>query len=65
MLRSGNILYLIGLKLGKDAGAAMEQINLKDYAERFALCSLPIVKVGSRFDREKRTIADWKIEQIG
>ena len=59
---SENTLYLIELKLGKDAGAAMEQINLKDYAERFALCSLPIVKVGISFDREKRTIAGWKIE---
>lgn len=65
MLRSRNTLYLIELKLGKDAGVAMGQINLKDYAERFALCGLPIVKVGVSCDREKRTIADWKIEQIG
>ena len=41
----------------------MNQINLKDYAMRFALCGLPIVKVGIGFDSERRTIKDWKIER--
>ena len=41
----------------------MNQIDLKQYSERFALCGLPIVKVGINFDREKRTISDWRIEQ--
>ena len=62
VMRSGNTLYLMELKIDKDADAAMGQINLKDYAERFALCGLPVVKVGISFDREKRTISDWKIK---
>ena len=33
----------------------MEQIDLKDYPERFALCGLPVVKVGINFSTEKRT----------
>ena len=40
----------------------MEQINLKNYSSRFALCKLPVVKVGINFDSKKGTIEDWKIE---
>ena len=61
VLRTSTTLYLIELKLDKSADDAIEQINLKNYAERFALCGLPIVKVGINFDSEKGTIEDWKI----
>ncbi|MDD7620636.1 MAG: PD-(D/E)XK nuclease domain-containing protein, partial [Prevotella sp.] len=50
------------LKLNKSAVAAMRQINLKDYASRFSLSGLPVVKVGISFDSERRTIGEWKIE---
>ena len=56
-------LYLFELKLNKSAEAAMKQINLKDYAKKFALCGLPIVKVGISFDPEKRTIGEWQTER--
>ena len=62
VLRTSTTLYLIELKLDKSADEAMGQINLKNYAERFALCGLPIVKVGINFDSKKGTIGDWKIE---
>ena len=61
VMRSANTLYLFELKLDKDAAAAIEQINLKDYASKFSLCGLPIVKVGINFDSERRTITDWQI----
>ena len=32
------------------------------YTSKFALSGLPIVKVGTNFDPERRTIGDWKIE---
>ena len=41
----------------------MEQINLKNYPERFAQCGLPVVKVGINFDSERHTLGDWKIEK--
>ena len=63
VLRTADTLYLVELKLDQTAEAAMQQIDLKNYPERFALCGLPIVKVGINFDREKRTISDWRIEQ--
>ncbi len=61
VLQTKTTLYIIELKLDKDATAAMEQINLKDYASKFSLCGLPIVKVGINFDSERRTITDWQI----
>ena len=55
-------LYLIELKLNKDAQTALQQINLKQYDQRFALCGKPIVKVGVNFDSAKGNIEDWVIE---
>ena len=52
---------MIEQKLNKSADTAMRQIDLKDYPSRFALCGLPIVKVGINFDSERKTIGDWKI----
>ena len=64
VMRSLSALYVIELKLDKSADAAMDQINLKNYPERFALCGLPMVKVGINFDSERRTLGDWKIEIV-
>ena len=55
-------IYLLELKLNKDAQTAMQQINLKHYRERFSLSSLPVTKVGVNFDIEKGNITDWVIE---
>ena len=55
-------LYIIELKLNKDAQAAMRQINLKDYRQRFALSGRPITKVGINFDSTQGNITDWVIE---
>ena len=55
-------LYVVELKLNKSAQAVMQQINLKNYRQRFALCGLPITKVGINFDSTQGTIEDWVIE---
>ena len=62
VLKTRSKLYLIELKLDRSADKAMEQINLKNYSSRFALCKLPVVKVGINFDSKKGTIDSWKIE---
>jgi len=62
VLRTQTTLYIIELKLNKNAATAMRQINLKDYPSRFALCGLPIVKVGINFDSERKTIGKWEIK---
>ena len=63
VMRTRTTLYVMELKLGTDAEAAMQQIDLKQYSERFALCGLPVVKVAVSFDRERHTISDWKIRK--
>ena len=62
VMRTATTLYVIELKLNSSADNAVRQIDLNDYPSRFALCGLPIVKVGINFDGEKRTVDDWKIE---
>ena len=61
VMRTQKALYLFELKLNKNAQTAMNQIDLKDYASKFSLTGLPIVKVGINFDSERRTISDWKM----
>ena len=61
VMRTAHTLYIIEVKLNKSAAEAMQQIDLKHYDERFALCGLPVVKVGVNFDGEKHTLRDWVI----
>lgn len=61
VMRTRSTLYIIEVKLNKEADAALKQIDLKNYAERFALCKLPVVKIGVSFDSEKHTLKEWKI----
>ena len=62
VMLTDDTLYLIELKLNRDAHTAMQQINLKRYDRRFALCGKPVVKVGINFDTTKGNIDDWVIE---
>ena len=62
VMRTATTLYIVELKLNQSAEAAMQQIDLKNYPERFALCGLPMVKVGINFDMERHTLKDWMIE---
>ena len=55
-------LYLIELKLNQSAQAAMQQINLKNYRQRFALSGKPVTKVGVNFDSTQGNITGWVIE---
>ena len=61
VMRTATTLYVVELKLNQSAEAAMQQIDLKNYPERFALCSLPVVKVGINFDMERHTLKGWVI----
>ena len=61
VMRTATTLYVVELKLNQSAEAAMQQIDLKNYPERFALSGLPVVKVGINFDMERHTLKDWVI----
>ena len=61
VMNTGKTIYLFELKLNKSAEVAMQQIALKDYASKYALSGLPVVKVDINFDEERRTIGEWEI----
>ena len=63
VLLTSTDLYLMELKLNKSAQAALGQINLKNYRQRFALSGKPITKVGINFDSTQGNIEDWVIEE--
>lgn len=62
ILESPNKLYIIELKLNASSRKAMEQIDLKNYDERFALSGKPVVKVGVNFSAKTRNITTRKIK---
>ena len=63
VLRTATRLYLVELKLDSSADTAMQQIDLRQYPERFALCGLPVIKAAISFDRESHNISDWRISE--
>src|SRR5574344_273581 len=62
VIESPKYIYILDLKLNKSAEIAMNQINLKDYSQRFALSGKPTIKVGVNFSADTRNITDWIIE---
>jgi hypothetical protein len=52
------------LKYKKDAEAAMEQIDSRDYLAAFADDSRKKYKVGINFSKDRRGIDDWKVEAL-
>jgi len=56
-------LFLLEIKLDKNAESAIQQINLKNYHKRFALSGKPITKVGINFDSTTGNIEKWIIEK--
>ena len=64
VMNTGKTIYLFELKLNKSAEVAMQQINAKNYASKYSLSGLPVVKVGINFDAEKRTLGEWQVSSI-
>ncbi len=63
VLRTDNHIYLFELKFNRSAREAMEQINIKNYPERFAQYNLPITKVALNFDSDTRNISEWIVKK--
>ncbi len=63
VLKLKDHIYIFELKFNKSAREAMEQINIKNYPERFAQYNLPITKVALNFDSDSRNISEWLVEE--
>ena len=57
-------IYVMELKLNGTAQDALDQINDKGYALRYATDPRPVVKVGMGFSIEKRALTEFKIVEI-
>ena len=53
-------IYMMELKYDDTADAALDQIDRKGYAEKYALEEKPVTKVGIAFSSEERNITEWK-----
>ncbi len=62
VLKLKDRIYIFELKFNKSAREAMEQIDIKNYPERFAQYNLPITKVALNFDSDSRNISEWLVE---
>ena len=48
------------LKYDDTVETALEQIDNKGYADKYALDGRPVTKVGIAFSSKERNITDWK-----
>ena len=63
-LKLADCIYIIELKYGKTADAALDQIIAKDYAVRFAADPRPVIAVGLNISQDRRTIDSYKIVNV-
>ena len=59
-------IYLFEFKVAANGSAedAIKQIQEKGYADKYAGSGKKVIAIGSSFDEVKRTIKDWKTEQL-
>ncbi len=62
LIETPNFVYIIEFKYNSDPEVALQQINEKEYARKFATDSRRIFKIGVNFSSEKRRIEGWAIE---
>ena len=56
-------IYVMELKVGDTACHALEQITDRGYAKPYLTDGRRVVKVGIRFDADKHTVDEWKVEE--
>ena len=66
VVQTADSVYIFEFKLSGNGSAedALNQIKENGYAEQYKVDGKKIVLVGSSFDKEKRTIKDWKTEML-
>ena len=61
LIQAREYIYIIEIKMGGTVEAALQQIEEKGYARRFADDPRKLFKIGVRFSTESRCIDDWKV----
>ncbi len=63
LIETSKYVYIIELKYDSTPEEALNQINEKEYARKFATDSRKLFKIGVNFSSEKRRIEGWEIEK--
>ena len=61
LLEAPRFIYIIEIKINDTAEAALQQIEDKGYACKFADDGRSIFKIGVRFSTESRCIDSWRV----
>ncbi len=56
-------VYIIEFKCNQSAQIALQQIREKKYAEKYRQSDKKIILIGINFNKEKRNLEEWKIQQ--
>lgn len=59
ILINNDYVYIFEFKIDQDAQTALNQIDIKNYAGRFAMDNRKIIKVGVSFSSTEKNIVDW------
>lgn len=62
VLRTDDYIFIVELKFDSTARAALEQINEKQYALKYANDPRQTIKIGANFSSKTRRIQEWLIE---
>ena len=63
-IEEGNWRYIFEFKLNQTSEIALDQIEQKEYFQKYLRSDKRIMIVGANFDFEKRQISDWKSKEI-
>ena len=61
---AGDWRFIFEFKLNKTAEIALDQIEQKEYFQKYRRSGKRIMLVGANFDFEKRQISDWKAQEF-
>ena len=61
LIQNKEYIYIIEIKINDTVDSALQQIEDKGYARKFADDERKIFKIGVRFSTENRCIDDWKV----
>ena len=64
VLHMPDTIYVMELKYDKTADEALRQIDDKGYLIPYTAEGKRLIKVGISYDSDKRTIGEWKIEEM-
>lgn len=57
-------IYLFEFKLNQSAGAALEQVRSRGYADAYRQSGREVVAVGVNFSSERKAVEAWKAERL-